>query len=206
VTLVEALARLKEFELPALRTADLAAALGLRAAHASTILARLAHHGHVVRLKRGLWALAGKANPFALVAHLTAPLPSYLSLQTALYHRGMISQVPQVIYAVSLARTRRYATPLGVISVHHVPPQMLFGFDEIGDPAVRMAQAEKALVDFLYLSPGRSRLFSALPELELPRGFSVRRARAMLAKIPDPRRRALVTRRLDAVLEEARAT
>ena len=34
----------------------------------------------------------------------------------------MISRVPAVTYAVSLARARRYHTPLGAVSVHHVTP------------------------------------------------------------------------------------
>ena len=37
---------------------------------------------------------------------------------------------------------------------------------------VKIASPEKALLDALYLRPARSRLFRALPELELPRTFS----------------------------------
>lgn len=201
MTLISAFSRLKAPGQPVLRTADLMVALGVRSAHASTVLARLSRHGFVVRLKRGLWALREGTEPFAIVAHLTAPFPSYLSLQTALYHRGMVSQPPEVIYAVSLARTRVYRTPLAAVSVHHIPLELFFGDKEIGNRGVRMAVPEKALVDFLYLSPGRSRLFAALPEVEFPRGFSVRKARAMLARIPDPRRRALVAKRLRDLVE-----
>lgn len=38
-----------------------------------------------------------------------------------------------------------------------------------------MATPEKALIDFLYLSPARSNLFRVLPELELPRDFSAKK-------------------------------
>jgi hypothetical protein len=64
-----------------------------------------------------------------------------------------------------------------------------------------MASPEKALVDFLYLAPARSMLFRALPELELPRGFSVGRARAMTKRIESPRRRTMVARALERVIE-----
>jgi len=65
---------------------------------------------------------------------------------------------------------------------------------------VKLASPEKALVDFLYLSPTRSRLFAALPELELPKGFSVRSARRWAALIPPGRLRTIVARELDLTL------
>ena len=63
-----------------------------------------------------------------------------------------------------------------------------------------LATPEKALVDFLYLAPARSKLFRALPELELAERFSPRRARAIVARINSARRRAMVSRALDRFL------
>jgi predicted transcriptional regulator of viral defense system len=201
VTLVGALASLGTMEDPVFETGDAAVRLGLSNAHASATLARLAASGHLVRLRRGLWALPGRVDPLALPARLTSPLPSYVSLQTALYLHGMISQVPAVIYAVSLARARQFKTPMGVVSVHHVAPGFFFGFEDAGRNGVSMASPEKALVDFLYLGPARSGLFHALPELELPRGFTASRTRAIAARIPSRRRRAMVERALERLLE-----
>jgi len=156
-----------------------------------------------LRLRGVLWAYPNRVDPLTLACRLTAPLPSYVSLQSALYHHGMISQVPAITYAVSLARTRRYTTPLGVVSVHHVSPGFFFGFAETGRQGALIASPEKALVDFLYLAPARSMLFRALPEVELPRGFSVRRARAMTERIESPRRRTMVARALERVFKVA---
>ena len=139
-------------------------------------------------------------DPLALPEYLTAPFPAYVSLQSALYLHGMISQVPAVTYAVSLARTRRFTTPLGTVSIHHVQPSFFFGFEDSGHGG-RLATPEKALVDFLYLAPARSQLFRALPELEWPKRFNGRRARAIVRRVEPARRRTLVTRRLDALLE-----
>jgi len=185
---------------PVFETADAAVRLSLSNAHASATLARLAAARHLVRLRRGLWALPGRVDPLTLPARLTAPLPSYISLQSALYLHGMISQVPTVTYAVSLARARRFSTPLGTISVHHVAPSFFFGYEDTGQTGVLMASPEKALVDFLYLAPARSMLFRALPEVELPRGFSARRAGAMTRRIKSPRRRVMVVRSLARIL------
>jgi hypothetical protein len=65
---------------------------------------------------------------------------------------------------------------------------------------VRLASPEKALVDTLYLSGGRSRLFARLPELELPASFRAREARRWVRRIPSQRLRTFVERKLDGIL------
>jgi predicted transcriptional regulator of viral defense system len=196
---LEALAAVVSMDAAVFTTADAAIRLGVPNGHASVILARLAASGQLIRLRRGVWAKAGGVDSLALPEYLTAPFPAYVSLQSALYLHGMISQVPAVTYAVSLARTRRFTTPLGTVSIHHVQPSFFFGFEDAGHGG-RLATPEKALVDFLYLTPARSQLFRALPELEWPRRFSARRARAVVRRVEPARRRTLVTRRLDALL------
>jgi hypothetical protein len=59
-----------------------------------------------------------------------------------------------------------------------------------------LRRLRKALVDFLYLSPTRSRLFAALPELELPRSFRRREAQRWVGRIPSGRMRTIVEREL----------
>lgn len=196
MTLVGAWEQLRALGLPVFRTADAALRLAVHPSHASQILARLARHGHVLRIKRGLWALAG-TDILTLVPHLTAPLPAYVSLQSALYAHGMISQIPDIVFCVSLARTRRYRFPAGTVSVHHVPAGFFFGYDRRPDGAVAIATPEKALADFLYLGTAKSRLFAALPELEFPTGFSQKRLAAMIARIPDRKRRTYARKQLE---------
>jgi predicted transcriptional regulator of viral defense system len=198
--LIDALTTLTAMHTPVFDTGDAAARLGIDAAHASTVLARLAAARHLVRLRRGVWAFRDRVDPLALPEYLTSPFPSYVSLQSALYLHGMIEQVPAVTYAVSLARTRRFTTPLGTVSIHHVDPAFFFGFDSVGSSGGRLATPEKALIDFLYLAPAKSKLFRALPELELPARFSQRRARAIVARIGSARRRAMVSRLLERVV------
>jgi predicted transcriptional regulator of viral defense system len=195
VRLIDVLARLQRFDQPVLDTGDMAAILGIGKAHASKMAARLAESGHLVALRRGIWAFPGRLDPMGLPERLTAPQPAYVSLQSALCHHGMISQIPSSVYAVSLARTRRYATPLGVVSVHHVSPDFFFGYETLGEKGIRMARPEKALLDVFYLTPARSRLFCRLPEVEKPAAFDASEARRMIARIPFPSRRAMVSQR-----------
>ena len=202
--LIDAYAALKKLELPAFSTNDGAAALGVSRAHASKIMARLGAAGQLVRLTRGLWGFPERIDPFRLPQILTAPLPGYLSLQTALYRHGMIEQIPERIYAVSLARSRVFTTPLGVASIHHVAAGFFTGFETEGKGGLCVATPEKALVDLAYFGPARSRLFAALPELELPRRFNVTAARRFLALIAGARRRTFAARRLETLVRRAR--
>ncbi|MCX6538625.1 MAG: hypothetical protein NT151_06810 [Acidobacteria bacterium] len=202
MTLLDALSAIASMDETVFTTSDAAARLRVLNGHASVMLARLAASGQVIRLRRGVWALPNRVDPLALPEYLTSPFPAYVSLQSALYLHGMISQMPAVTYAVSLARTRRFTTPLGTVSIHHVQPAFFFGFEDAGRSGGRLATPEKALVDFLYLAPARSKLFRALPELEWPKRFSVREARSIVKRIEPVRRRTLVSRALDRLLEE----
>ena len=200
MNLIETHARILQMGSNVFRTADAVAYLGLSNSTASRLLARLATAGHLLNLRHGVWAVPGKLDPLALASHLTAPFPSYVSLQSALYYHGVISQIPNVIYAVSVGRTRMFRTPLGTVSIHHLQPEFLFGFEVIGTAGVSMATPEKALLDYLYLRPARSNLFRALPEIELPLKYNVKSARRIIQRIPSIRRRTLVADAFDKLM------
>jgi hypothetical protein len=199
----EALGRLRALRVPTVTTADTAAVLKISVEAASHTLRRLGAAGLLSPVRKGLWALRDRPDPLALAEYVTAPYPSYVSLQSALYLHGMVDQIPAMIYLVSLARTARVRTALGTYSVHHVRPEFFGGAGQDPESGVRLASPEKALVDFLYLSPTRSRLFAALPELELPKGFSVRAAQRWVDLIPPGRMRTIVERELERVLAGA---
>ena len=196
----EALGRLRRLRVPAATTSDAAAILGTSISAASHTLRRLAASGLVTPVRRGVWALSEQPDPLALAEYVTAPYPSYVSLQTALYRRGMVTQIPSVIYLVSLARSDLVETGVGTYSVHHIRPELFHGFEHDARSGTKLALPEKALFDFLYLSPTRGRLFAALPELELPRGFRTRVVREWVDRIPSARSRTIVARELEAVL------
>src|SRR5580692_7204536 len=77
---------------PVIQTRDVSALLNVPYAQASKLLERLAQAGRFVRLIRGKWATTNQIDPLILPEYLTAPFPSYISLQTALFYHGMISQ------------------------------------------------------------------------------------------------------------------
>ena len=193
---IEALRRLQQLGAPVFETRDASALLGVTAANANMILRRLSDQKLITHLSRGKW-LAGTALPrFALPELIAAPYPAYVSMQSALFHHGLIEQVPAVVYAATLGKPRRIDTPLGTISFHRLPPELFHGFELQADGS-KIATAEKALFDTLYLAPARSRLFSSLPELEIPRQFRWQYLRELAALVSFPRRRAFVERRVE---------
>ena len=197
---LEAYADLSQFGKAVVTTNDAAVRLKTTLSAASRILSRLESSGLVKRLKRGLWSLNPDIEPLAVPEHLTAPLPAYVSLQSALYFHGMISQIPQIVFVVTLARTRRVTTSIATYSIHRLVPEFFGGYRTDPDQQVKMATPEKALLDVFYLAAARSRLFARLPELELPSTFSTRECRRWIATIPANYRRNMVARRLDAAL------
>ncbi len=192
---LDALARLNALGAPAFTTNDAGAVWRLDRSHAAKTLERLAAARQLVRVRRGLWAFPGKLEPLLLPAYLTAPAPCYVSLQSALYLHGLVSQMPHALYVVTPARTRLYRTPLGAVSAHHVKPSFYDGYETDARSGASVATPEKALADLFYLSPARSRLFASLPELELPRRFKPARLLRFLKRIDSPRRRAMAIRR-----------
>jgi predicted transcriptional regulator of viral defense system len=196
---IEALRRLRALAVPVVESRDAAALLNVSASNATTILRRLAHARMITHLSRGRWLVGDGIEPFALPELISAPYPAYVSLQSALFHHGLIEQIPAVIYAVTLARSRRVPTPLGLVSFHRMPPELFGGFELSPRSDAKIATQEKALFDLLYLGPARSRLFSSLPELTVPRGFRWRSLRDYAALVKSSARRAYINERIAAL-------
>lgn len=198
MTQVEALRRLDRLGVEAFSTRDAAALLGVTAGNAHMILKRLGEKDFLVHLGRGRWALARTLQRMLLPEHVAAPYPAYLSLQTALFHHGLIEQVPAVLYAVTTGRTRRVASPVATVSLHHMPAALFAGFEVTGEGA-RMASPEKALFDLLYLGPARSRLFASLPEIEFPRAFRWAEVRRYADLVASPSRQRFIVNGMKAL-------
>jgi predicted transcriptional regulator of viral defense system len=196
VNQIEALTRLKTFGATGFETRDAAALLGVSAANANMILRRLARHGLIMHVSRGRWMGTAEIDRFVLPEIITAPSPAYVSMQSALFHHGLIEQVPAVIFAVTLSRPRRVRTPLGVVSLHRLPPTLFEGFELDDKTGAKIARPEKALFDLLYLAPGRSRLFAALPELEVPRKFDWSELTRYAELVRSPARRSFLLVRI----------
>ena len=193
--LIDVYTKLKQLNLPVIQTNDAAAYLDISVNHANKLLFRISKTNQIIHIKHGAWAFPD-IDALTLPGFLTAPFPSYISLQTALYFHNMISQIPSIIYTISLARTKIYKTPIATVSIHHVTPSFFFGYEEKGvNGLLKIASPEKALIDIFYLSQTKTGLFKTLPEVELPKNFKISVANKMIAKITSIRKKTLVQHR-----------
>lgn len=78
--------------------------------------------------------------------------PSYISLETALSHYGIIPEVVYTITSVTTRTPREYDTPIGTFSYQRIKKQAYTGYSlqkVIGGRSL-LADPEKALADYLY--------------------------------------------------------
>jgi predicted transcriptional regulator of viral defense system len=196
---IEALQRLRTLATPVVESRDVAALLQVSTSNATTILRRLARKGMIVHLSRGRWLVNEKIDRLALPELIAAPYPAYVSLQSALFHHGLIEQIPSILYAVTPGRPRRLRTPIGTISFHRMPPELFRGFELSSSSDAKIAIPEKALFDLIYLAPGKSRVFSKLPELTIPRRFQWQRLKEYTTLVKSSGRRTYIAERIKAL-------
>ena len=120
-------------------------------------LARWVKTGKILRIRRGLYALASpyqkmKPHPFYVANHLQRS--SYVSLQSALALYGLIPEVLSVTTSVTTGRPERLETPLGTYQFWHIKTPLLFGYHlrDFGGQNALVASPEKALLDLIYLN------------------------------------------------------
>lgn len=80
--------------------------------------------------------------------------PSYVSLETALWHSGLIPEAAFTIQAISSRKTIQFSTDLGVFNYRNLKPELYFGYTilRLEDQPILIAEPEKALLDLLYLN------------------------------------------------------
>lgn len=183
-------ARLSQLHQPVFRTRDAASWLEMTASAATHQLGGLETAGLIAKLGHGLWSIDAHPDPLVVASWVAVPQPSYVSLYSALRIHGLIQQMPHTIFVVTSAKTRTIHLSTGTYSLHQMDPRLFDGFIE--RDGRRVATAEKAVFDTLYLRRARSSRFRGMTEVELPAGFRWSELDTWVNRIPDPRLRANV--------------
>jgi hypothetical protein len=122
-------------------------------------LSRWTQTGKIIQLRRGVYTLAApyrqsSPHPF-LIANTLLP-GSYVSLQTALAHYGLIPEYVSQTLSVTTLRPSKWRNPLGDFRFQHITPNLFFGYQKVdltvGQDAF-VALPEKALLDLIHLTP-----------------------------------------------------
>lgn len=81
--------------------------------------------------------------------------PSYVSFEMALSHYGLIPEGVYSVTSVSSRKTAEFKTPIGNFLYRKFKPVLLFGckLGKQNGQGYKIAEMEKALLDYLYLKP-----------------------------------------------------
>ncbi len=128
-------------------------AAGLTAASSKLLLIRYVKRGWVLRLKdnRGLYCLRQTLpHPWHLANRLL--LPSYISLESALAHYGLIPETVYAVTSVSPKTTRTFQSMDRLFTYQKIKSSAFTGYRPlpVDGRTVLVAEPEKALVDYLY--------------------------------------------------------
>ena len=127
------------------------------------LVKRAIRSGHVIHLRRGLYAFAKKYRPASLNLYEIAGKlygPSYVSLEAALSYHGWIPEAVYTVTNVCAKRSKEFNTPLGMFSFAHIPCDRFFaGVKRVASPngIFLMATPFRALADYVYVHHKRWR-------------------------------------------------
>jgi len=81
--------------------------------------------------------------------------PSYISLELALNHYGVIPEAVMKITSATTNKTLSVETPIGTFDYKTLDTRLFFGYQiiTIDQTTFKIASLEKAIVDYFYLNP-----------------------------------------------------
>ena len=110
--------------------------------------------GYLEKLKRGFYCFStyGKNQDFLFYAANKIYSPSYVSLEMALKHYGLIPEEIFQVTSVSTKKTVHFNTLVGNFSFRRLKPSLYWGYQllNFGLQKILMAEPEKAFVDYYY--------------------------------------------------------
>ncbi len=124
-------------------------------------LTRWKKNGLLIQLRRGIYILNEndrKVFPSRFFFANQIIWPSYVSLESALGHYGLIPEAVKDVTSVTSKKTVRFKNKTGEFIYQHIKPDAFRGYHSFKDEAgldVFIAEPEKAAVDFFYLNLGK---------------------------------------------------
>jgi len=144
---------------------------------AKNVVTRLTHNGWLIRVKRGLYAISDLSNRGFLslspsvVANLLVK-DSYVSFESALAYHGMFDQLTNK--TISISRVQYKSAQLQSVEYGFVKvmDKWFFGWEEVNidNKTVRMATAEKALIDMIQFHKSKYTVDLVVEKLSLYKG------------------------------------
>ncbi|MBI2443630.1 MAG: hypothetical protein HYV42_00045 [Candidatus Magasanikbacteria bacterium] len=107
--------------------------------------------GLFIKIRNGFYILKDSHPSHYFVANKLYQ-PSYISLEKALSHYGIIPEVVYTITSVTTKVPREFDTPIGAFSYQRIKKEAFTGYSlrQLDREEVLCAEPEKALADYLY--------------------------------------------------------
>jgi predicted transcriptional regulator of viral defense system len=126
--------------------------------------------GYIQRVRNGLYVFSNRkkeVSPQEISFLLYEP--SYISLESALSHYGIIPEIVRATTSISPRTPRTFSNSFGVFSYRHIKPELFFGYDEYETTSGKYlyAHLEKALLDYIYLNSGKIQNKDDIRELRI---------------------------------------
>jgi len=130
---------------------DIQALFGVSSNAATMLLHRYNKQGIIIRVKRGMYALAEAVPPEVYIANQLYS-PSYISREFALSYHRIIPETVYEITCITTRDTRKFERLGKVYSYRHLMPKAFTGYtvEKRRGFTFRIADPEKAFVDVLY--------------------------------------------------------
>lgn len=121
-------------------------------------LTRWIKKGLLIRLRQGLYTFSEYRVYSDYILYFANKIynPSYISLHTALSFYGIIPEAVLQITSVTSLKTASFNNEFGDYKYKSVKDELIFGYDLkifFGERVLKIAKAEKAILDLLYLYP-----------------------------------------------------
>lgn len=122
-------------------------------------LVRWVKAGRIIQLRRGVYMVADpyrRVNPHPFLIANKLKKASYISVQSALAHYGMIPEFVPVVTSITVGRPEELRTEVGGFIFRHIKKSLFTGFckvEIVSSQFVFIANPEKAFLDLVYLTP-----------------------------------------------------
>lgn len=126
--------------------------------------------GYIIQLKRGVYLFSeykNKITGFELSGSIYEP--SYISLESALSHYGLIPEFVPSTTSVSTRNTRQFSNDTGTFYYRHIKSDLFWGYNSITGQYSKyfLAEPEKAIIDYIYLNIRSGSIEGAIDEIRI---------------------------------------
>lgn len=111
---------------------------------------------YIKKIRNGYYFFQEKDINENFLLHISNKIykPSYISMATALSYYNLIPEGVFLITGLSTKKTMLFETPLGNYEYRTIKQELFFGYRliKLGEYNIKLAEVEKAILDFLYFN------------------------------------------------------